>query len=113
MKSARGASHKVGRRKRRIVEISDEARDDLIQLYDWIADEGNPHVALSYIERFETYIQGFEMASERGYLRDDIRLGLRITGFEPRVAIACQGRTGNHPAGILRWAELDIKFAMG
>lgn len=74
--------------RRRAVEISDEARDDLIRLYEWIAQEAGPSIALSYIERLETYIQSFDIASERGHLRDDIRSGLRITGFEHRVTIA-------------------------
>jgi toxin ParE1/3/4 len=74
--------------KRRAVEISDDARDDLIRLYEWIAEAANPVVAISYIERIETYIQGFDVASERGHLREDIRPGLRVAGFEHRVAIA-------------------------
>jgi toxin ParE1/3/4 len=74
--------------KRRAVEISDEARDDLIRLYEWIAEAASPVIAISYIERLETYIQGFAMASERGHLREDIRPGLRVIGFEHRAAIA-------------------------
>ena len=45
-------------------------------------------MALNYIERLETYCAGFENAGERGQRRDDIRAGLRIVGFEQRVAIA-------------------------
>jgi toxin ParE1/3/4 len=74
--------------KRRAVEIADEARDDLIRLYEWIAKAASPAVALSYIERLETHIQGFDIASERGHLREDIRPGLRIVGFEHRITIA-------------------------
>jgi toxin ParE1/3/4 len=73
--------------KRRAVEISDDARDDLIRLYEWLAEAASPVVAISYIERIETYIQGFNVASERGHLREDIRPGLRVAGFEHRVAI--------------------------
>lgn len=43
---------------------------------------------MNYIERLETYCAGFELAGERGQRRDDIRGGLRIVGFERRVAIA-------------------------
>ena len=50
---------KVGLVKRRIVKISDEALSVLIRLCDWIADEGSPVVAISYIELLETYIQRF------------------------------------------------------
>lgn len=74
--------------KRRIVEISDDAIDDLNELYDWIADKADPVTALSYIERLESYCRGFDVASERGELRNDIRPGLRVTGFERRITVA-------------------------
>lgn len=45
-------------------------------------------MALNYIERLEAYCSGFEFSGERGLRRDDIRAGLRIVGFEKRVAIA-------------------------
>ena len=74
--------------KRRAVEIADEARADLLALYDWIAEAASPAVALSYVNRLETYILRFEYASERGHLREDVRPSLRIVGFEHRVTIA-------------------------
>jgi toxin ParE1/3/4 len=48
----------------------------------------SPEVALSYIERIETHLSGFAVASERGTRRDDIRPGLRVVGFDRRVTIA-------------------------
>jgi toxin ParE1/3/4 len=45
-------------------------------------------IAVSYIERIETYCLGFELASERGHRRDNISPGLRIVGFDRRVTIA-------------------------
>ncbi len=74
--------------KKRIVEISQDARADLITLYDWIAIAASPSIALSYIERLEKYCRGFDLASERGHLREDVRPGLRIVGFERSVTIA-------------------------
>lgn len=74
--------------KSRIVEFSENARSDLIALYDWIASAASPDVALAYIERLERYCLDFDYASERGRRRDDIRQGLRIVGFERRVTIA-------------------------
>ena len=74
--------------KRRTVEISQDAQDDLFALYDWIAEAGSPDIALAYVERIEAFCKGFDLASERGSLRDDIRPGLRIVGFERRVTIA-------------------------
>ena len=72
----------------RTVIFSPEARDDLIALYEWVAESAGPETAISYIGRLEAYCLGFSSASERGHLRNDIRLGLRIVGFERRMTIA-------------------------
>lgn len=74
--------------KERLVQFSPEARDDLLALYGWIAAAAHPDTAFSYIERIEAYCRGFDVASERGTRREDIRPGLRIIGFERRVTIA-------------------------
>jgi toxin ParE1/3/4 len=74
--------------KPRDVVFAPEARDDLFALYDWIAETASPQTALSYLERIERHCLGFSHVSERGTRRDDIRPGLRITGFERRVTIA-------------------------
>ena len=66
--------------KRRRVAFTPEARNDLFEIYDWIAAKASAQIAISYIERLETYCLGFELASERGHRRDDISLGLRIVG---------------------------------
>jgi toxin ParE1/3/4 len=65
-----------------------EARHDLLELGDWIAERAGAGIALSYITRLEAYCLGFEVSAERGRRRDDIRPGLRITGYERRVTIA-------------------------
>lgn len=72
----------------RSVALSPEAETDLVALYDWIAERASPDTALGYIDRLESYIRGFDYASERGTLRNDIREGLRTVGFERRVTIA-------------------------
>jgi toxin ParE1/3/4 len=71
--------------RRREVVFAPEARDDLLRLYERIATAADISVALAYIERIETYCLGFDLASERGHARDDIRPGLRIVGFERRT----------------------------
>lgn len=73
---------------RRAVILAPEARADLLHLYDWIADAASPSTALSYVERIEAYLRSFDLASERGTLRDDIRPRLRVIGFERRLTIA-------------------------
>ena len=72
---------------RRVV-FSPEAAADLINLYEYIAERAGPRRAIGYIDRIEAYCAGFEFSAERGTRRDDIRLGLRIVGFERRVTIA-------------------------
>ncbi len=72
----------------RKVEFSEDARTDLVALYDWLSNAAEAKTALSYVERLETYCKGFDLASERGHARDDVRQGLRIVGFERRVTIA-------------------------
>jgi toxin ParE1/3/4 len=72
----------------RTVILSPEAQADLLSLYAWIADATSPDIALGYIDRLETYVRGFDVASERGTLHDCIRPGLRTVGFERRVTIA-------------------------
>lgn len=74
--------------KRRRVVFTPEARNDLFEIYDWIAEKASPQIAITYIDRIEAYCLRFELASERGHRRDDISPGLRIVGFERRVTIA-------------------------
>ena len=74
--------------KPRQVVFTPEAEADLLAIYDWIAQAGSPGSALRYVERLETYCRGFDLASERGHLRNDVRPGLRIVGFEKSLTIA-------------------------
>ena len=73
---------------RRPVVYGPEARNDLLALYDRLADAASPQVALAYVQRLEAWMAAFDMASERGTRRDDVRPGLRIIGFERRVTVA-------------------------
>lgn len=73
---------------RREVILAPAARDDLITIYDWIAEHATPDTALAYIERLESHVRGFDVVSERGTRHDHIRPGLRTIGFERDVTIA-------------------------
>jgi toxin ParE1/3/4 len=70
------------------VIFSPEAQGDLLGLYDHIADDRGAGVALGYVERIEAHCRRLEIFPERGTPRDDIRPGLRTTGFERRMTIA-------------------------
>lgn len=73
---------------RRTIVFSPEARADLFELYDWVANAASPDTAMAYVERIEQFISGFEVAPERGTRRDDLRPGLRTAGFERRLTVA-------------------------
>lgn len=73
---------------RRDIVFAPEARSDVLALYEWISARASPEVAMAYIGRIERYCSGFDLASERGHARDDIRPGLRVVGFERRISIA-------------------------
>jgi toxin ParE1/3/4 len=70
------------------VIYSPEARDDLLQIYDYIAAQSAPQIALGYTERIVACCEELSRFPERGMRHDDLRPGLRTTGFENRVTIA-------------------------
>jgi toxin ParE1/3/4 len=74
--------------KRREVIFSPEAENDLAAIFEWIAARAGTDIALGYIERIEVFCRDLDLASERGALRNDIRPGLRVLGFERRLTIA-------------------------
>ena len=74
--------------KPRPVVFAPEARDDLRNLYDYLADAADPVTAFAYVNRIEAFCRALATAPGRGHKRDDIRPGLRILGFERRVTIA-------------------------
>ncbi len=74
--------------KQRDVVFSPEAESDLIDLFDFIAMRADIQTAQNYVSRIETFCMELDLASERGILRDDVRKGLRILGFERRLTVA-------------------------
>jgi toxin ParE1/3/4 len=73
--------------KRRKLRFTRRARQDLTQLLDWIAERAGADIALAYTERVEAFCEGLTVSSERGHRRDDLRPGLRVVGFERRIAV--------------------------
>lgn len=73
--------------RRREVRYSPGALEDLRSLFDYLAEKADFAVAERYVDRLQDYIDGFELFSERGTRRDDLRPGIRLVGFERRVAI--------------------------
>lgn len=72
----------------RAVVFSPEARDELLELYDYVAGRGAPNAAMTYVLRLEARCLALADFPEQGRQRDDIRTGLRVLGFERRTMIA-------------------------
>jgi toxin ParE1/3/4 len=70
------------------VKLSPEAEADLAGIFAYVRDHASASIAQAYVRRILEFIAGFDLFPERGNLRDDIRPGLRIVGFERRVSIA-------------------------
>jgi toxin ParE1/3/4 len=70
------------------VRLLPEAEDDLFQIYRYVARKSSPVVAQRYVDRIRAHLTGFDRFPERGTIRDDVRRGLRLVGFERRVSIA-------------------------
>jgi toxin ParE1/3/4 len=82
------------------IVFTPEAQNDLLDLYEYIADRDGPGRALGYITRIEKTCMSLSSLPERGTARDDLRPGLRVIGFEHRVLIAFQVRSDS--VAILR-----------
>lgn len=74
--------------KRRRVVYAPDAATDLDAIYDFIADASGAVVAARYEARIRRFCEGLDLGAERGSLRDDVRPGLRVIGFERRIAVA-------------------------
>lgn len=72
---------------RRKVIFRPPAEADLRDLYEYI-ERDSPTSASRFVERIEAHCMGLGDFSERGTRRDDLKPGMRIIGFERRVAIA-------------------------
>jgi len=70
------------------VVFSPQARDQLIELYRYIAETASPVIAARYTEAIVSYCESLRIFPHRGTRRDDVRPGLRITNFKKRAVIA-------------------------
>lgn len=73
---------------RRAVVYKSEAEGDLAALYDYLANAASSAIAINFVRRLRDWLSGFDLGAERGTQRDDLQQGLRIVGFERRVAVA-------------------------
>lgn len=82
------------------IVFAPEARDDLHELFDYIAEQDGPQRAMTYIGRIEKVCLSLQTLPNRGTLREDLRPGLRVMGFERRALIAF--RVSSDTVAILR-----------
>jgi plasmid stabilization system protein ParE len=83
------------------VVFAPEAEDDLVELYDYIAEHGSPTVAARYTEAIIEYCEGLASIAHRGTRRDDIRPGLRITNYKRRAVIAFEVNESSNTVATL------------
>jgi plasmid stabilization system protein ParE len=75
--------------KRYVVRLSPEAEADLVEIYRYVsATSMSTPVARQYVGRLTSYLESFDVFPERGSLRNDVREGLRIVGFERSISVA-------------------------
>jgi len=91
------------------VIFAPEAEDDLVRLYDYIAGEASPGRAYDYVEAIRCYCVDFSMFPQRGTRRDDLRPGLRITGFRRRVTIAFHLNAGTVVIDRIFYGGRDVE----
>ena len=74
--------------KRRSIIYVPRAGDDLDWIYNTVADASSALTANRYDRRIRGFCERLDYGSERGTLRNDLRPGLRVVGFERRVTVA-------------------------
>ena len=70
------------------VVFTPEALDQLAALYQYIAVAASPAIALRYTDAIVSYCESLSIFPHRGTVRDDVRMGLRVTHYRKRAVIA-------------------------
>ncbi|MDH0613865.1 MULTISPECIES: type II toxin-antitoxin system RelE/ParE family toxin [unclassified Agrobacterium] len=71
------------------VRLSPEAQTDLVHIHQNIVGKsGSPAVADRYIDRIGIFLSTLNVFPERGTVRNELRVGLRIIGFERSTSVA-------------------------
>ena len=94
------------------VVYSREARADLHELFNYIAEQSGAERAAGYTRRITAYCRKLEVFPERGSRRDDLWPGLRLIGFEGRVTIAFQVTAGEVRIVRVLYGGRELKPAL-
>ncbi len=71
------------------VRLSPEAQTDIVRIHARIVEKsGSPVTADRYIDRISGFLSSLNVFPERGTVRDEMRSGLRIIGFERSASVA-------------------------
>jgi toxin ParE1/3/4 len=70
------------------VRLGHAAQRDINALLDYLVPVAGAEVARAYVGRLQAFLRTFERLPERGSIRNEIREGLRVVGFERRMTIA-------------------------
>ena len=71
------------------IRLRPEAEADPRSIYLGLVGRGaSPAIARGYVSRILGHVNGLDLFPKRGSLRDEIRQGLRVIGFERRFSIA-------------------------
>jgi toxin ParE1/3/4 len=70
------------------IVLAPEARAQLDELYDYIAEAASPAIALRFTDAILGQLEELRDFPSLGTIRDDILPGLRTIGFRRRVTIA-------------------------
>jgi len=68
--------------------FSPVAMEQLADLYQYIAFEASPEIALGYTEAIVNYCESLCIFPLRGTARDDVRPRFRVTNYKKRAVIA-------------------------
>nr|WP_295987333.1 type II toxin-antitoxin system RelE/ParE family toxin [uncultured Agrobacterium sp.] len=72
-----------------VVRLSPEAQTDLVQIHsNVVRKSGSAVTADRYIERVGAFLASLNVFPERGTVRNEVRSGLRIIGFERSASMA-------------------------
>ncbi|MCW0983280.1 type II toxin-antitoxin system RelE/ParE family toxin [Agrobacterium sp. BT-220-3] len=71
------------------VRLSPEAQTDIVRIHARIVDKsGSTITADRYIDRISGFLSSLNVFPERGTVREEVRSGLRIIGFERSASVA-------------------------
>ncbi len=74
--------------RRRRIEYTPRARQDLIAIAEWLRDVASRDTARAYTRRVRQRIESLRDSAERGSVRDGPVDNLRVIGLMPSISVA-------------------------